>query len=506
MVFATDEARAAGRIDLRSTFVLLAFLASLQLPAFAQSPSPNAAPAAERNPAAEAGDRLVTALGGDAAARRAFVESAFSSGALASEPAAQRAAALDRLVQDAGRIRLVQAHVRGARHADLVLATERGRFITAVIFTSGREAGKISGLFFLPTRDPARTAAEAWPDSGVPRDRLSQEIAWRIAAQEQDDFFYGAVLVARGDEILFRRGYGYADIQAGRRNTAQTQFTSASIGKMFTSVAILALVDRGAISLDDRLSRWVPDYPHAAGATITLRQLLTHTSGIGEWAAQFRPHASQRAAAATMVEPPSGEPGARMSYSNANYVLLGAVIEAATGKSLDEALRELVFNRANMNATTLASGADVGTGALRYHFAEDDPVGFRGYRPDLANHQLRADASGGAYTTVDDLLAFHRALYQGRLLSPQRTRDMLAPVVDFPGTPRPSRYGYGIRFSSCGERQAFGHSGGGPNAGVSNATYATADGEWTVIVLSNTNAAGEELAITLCEAVSRSRS
>ena len=204
-----------------------------------------------------------------------------------------------------------------------------------------------------------------------------------------------------------------------------------------------------------------------------------------------------------MTEPLVAAPGELMYYSNANYVVLGAVLEAVTGKGLEDALRELVFRPANMNSTTLASAANLGTAAVRYHFAEDDPVGFRGYVPNLETDDLRADASGGAYTNIDDLFAFHRSLYNGRLLSADLTRDILSPVVDFPGTPRPSRYGYGMRFSNCGARPAFGHSGGGPNAGVSNATYATAYGEWTVIVLSNTNA-GEDLAITLCEAVSRS--
>lgn len=491
---------------MKTTFLLLAFLASLEMPAFAQSPGPANALEAGQNPAAQAAAALVAALDANTAARRAFVETGFSASALENESAEQRTAFLDRLVRDAGRISIVETHVRSERHADVILATERGRFISAVVFTSGREPGKISGLFFLPARDPSKTAREAWPDSGVALEHLSHEIAWRIEEQAQDDFFYGAVLVARRDEILFHAAYGPANVAAGTRNTVQTPFGSASIGKMFTSVAILALIDQGRISLDDPITKWVPEYPHqAAGQRITLRHLLLHTSGIGDWPEQFRPHISQRAAATTMTQAPNAEPGARMSYNNANYVLLGAVLEAVTGRSLEEALRELVFRPANMTSTTLASGADLRTGAIRYHFAEDDPVGFRGYVPNLGNHEFRADASGGAYTTIGDLFAFHRALYLGRLLSSQRTQEILSPVVDFPGTPRPSRYGYGMRFSQCGTREVFGHSGGGPNAGVSNATYATSDGEWTIIVLSNTNAAGEALAIALCEAVAEVR-
>jgi CubicO group peptidase (beta-lactamase class C family) len=487
-----------------SKLLPLTFLLTLHAPAYAQPPAAPGESQAGANEAVRAGERLVAALGRDAAARRAFVETEFSAAALTREPVAERAAALDRLVRDVGRVSIVQTLVRSERHADLILAAENGRFLSAVIFMSTREPGKIVSFFALPARDPARTAREAWPESGVPLDRLPQEIEWRVAAQARDHFFYGTVLVARRDEVLFRGAYGPANMETATPNRVDTLFNAASVGKMFTGVAILALVDQGRISLDDPVTRWVPEFSGtAAGRTITLRQLLSHTSGVGNWAAQFRPHVSQRAAVETMTEPLIAEPGARMFYSNANYVLLGAVLEAVTGQSLDDVLQELVFRPANMTSTSLASGAEAGArGAIRYHFAEDDPLGFRGHVPQLETHNLRADASGGTHTNIDDLFAFHRALLQGRLLSANLTREMLSPFVDYPGAPRPSRYGYGLRFSNCGARQAFGHSGGGTNAGVSNATYATMDGEWTVIVLSNTNAAGANLAISLCEAVS----
>lgn len=477
--------------------------ALLPVPLQAQPGAP-AASVAQPNAALAAGEKLLAALQGDAAARRSFVESGFSTSALANEPAAERAAALDQLAAASGGLALAQSFVRSDRHADLVLATRGGHFVTAVVFTSSKEPGKISGLFFLPARDPAKVAREAWPAAPIPPADLASEIDWRVAAQARDGFFYGTVLVARGDDIVLRRAYGLANRETNRPNTVDTRFHSASVGKMFTAAAILKLAGQGRLALDDSLAKWVPEYPDAEAARkITLHQLLTHTAGLADWPRQFEPHASQREAARTMTAPLASEPGARMSYSNAGYVLLGAVVEAATGTPFATALDRLVFKPAGMTRTSFTPTNAVADRAVRYVRADDDPVGFKTPLAYTRDDHLAGDASGGAYTTADDLFAFHRALVGGRLLDAKLTAAALAPKVDFPGTPRPSRYGYGQRFGDCSGRAVFGHSGGGPNAGVSNATYATTDGEWTVIVLSNTDSAGEELAISICEAVAR---
>lgn len=463
-----------------------------------------AASVSQPNPALAAGEGLLAALQGDAAARRAFVESGFSTSALANEPAAERAAALERLAAASGGLSLARSFVRSDRHADVILATKNGRFLAAVVFTSSKEPGKISGLFFLPTRDPAKVDREKWPDGVVPAADLANEIDWRVAAQARDGFFYGTILIAKGDEIVLRRAYGLANREADLPNKVGTRFHSASVGKMFTAAAILKLAEQDRLSLNDSLAKWIPEYPDQdAAGKITLHHLLTHTAGLADWSRQFESHASQREAARTMTAPLAAEPGARLSYSNAGYVLLGAVLEAATGIPLERALDQLIFKPAGMTSTTFAPGTSVKDRAVRYVLAEDDPIGFKAPIADTTNDHLAGDASGGAYTTADDLFAFHRALVEGRLLNAEFTSDALTPKLDFPGTPRPSKYGYGQRFGECSGRAVFGHSGGGPNAGVSNATYATTDGEWTVIVLSNTNSAGEELAISICEAVTR---
>jgi CubicO group peptidase (beta-lactamase class C family) len=495
-------------MPLRSAFLLPRAVAALSVVALPSAVAA-AAPAAQAGapvPAVEAGEGLIAALNGEPAAREAFARNGFASAALAREPAATRAAMLDRLASDAGGFRVLEVKPQGERMVEITAATKRGgRFARFVVFTSRAEPGKIANVFTFAARDPAKIAAEAWPTGVIPASRVATEIGKRVAALAADDSFSGAVLVAKGDTILFRRAYGFADADWQAENRPDTLFNIASIGKMFTAVAILKLAEQGAVSLDDPLSKWVPDYPNQAAARkITLRHLLTHQAGLGPWDVRRNDAATAREAARTMTAPPAAEPGAGFAYSNAGYVLLGAVIEGATGRSYEEAVRTLVLDPAGMKRTgfwpVTAIVPNRATGYLR---PEEDPLGFG---PRRANHQylgFKGDASGGAYSTVDDLFAFHRALLGNRLLGAAGTQQMLSPKVDFPGTPRPSKYGFGVRLSECASRPVFGHSGGGANSGVSAATYATPDGRWTVIVLANYDPAGEELATDICDFIAR---
>ena len=273
---------------------------------------------------------------------------------------------------------------------------------------------------------------------------------------------------------------------------------------MFTAAAIMKLAGSGKLSLDDSLLKWVPEYPHAKAAPITLRHLLTHSAGIGEWDGREIKRAMTGAeAAATMTEPLQFAPGERFNYSNAGFVLLEAVIEKATGSSYADALDALVFTPAGMSRTGLwPVTAIVPNRATGYLRPEDDPLGLG---PRFANQQFLgfgANGSGGHYSTATDMFAFLSALQGGRLIGPKATAEMLQPRIDFVGTPRPSKYGYGIHFDSCGGSAIFGHEGGGPNSGVSSLAYRTVDSGWTVIVLSNYDppAAGD-LALSICEFV-----
>jgi len=143
-------------------------------------------------------------------------------------------------------------------------------------------------------------------------------------------------LIARGDKVMFREERGRANIELGVPVAAGDTFRIASVTKMFTAALVLKLSEQGKLSLDDRLAQYLPDFPGAQG--MTLRQLLSHTSGVSDIVHDLQPGFSRRDVdTATLVgeiakRPPDFAPGAGWAYSNSGYILLGAVIEKVTGQ------------------------------------------------------------------------------------------------------------------------------------------------------------------------------
>jgi D-alanyl-D-alanine carboxypeptidase len=473
-------------------------------PAAAQAePAPSAATAA--TPAEIATRAILGAINGTSADRRAVVQTAFTERALQNQGAGDRLKWLDKLAADSGSLEIVSWSPQGDRMIEAIVRSKRGgRFGKLVLFTAKAEPAKIADLFLLSARDPAKVEAEAWPAGPIGLSRVAEEIEKRAAALAAEDSFSGVILVAKGDDILVNRAYGLADHEWRAPNRTDTVFHLGSVGKMFTAAAILRLADAGKLSLDDPIAKWLPEYPHARAAPITLRHLLTHSGGIGEWdGRQVKQEMTGAEAATTMTKPLQFKPGERFNYSNAGFVLLGATIEKATGKSLAQATKALVFDPAGMTRTGFWPVTSIvpnsATGYLR---PEDDPLGLG---PRFSNEQFLgygANGSGGHYSTAPDMFAFLSALADGRLLGSEATAEMLQPRIDFVGTPRPSKYGYGVHFDSCGGNAIFGHEGGGPNSGVSSHAYRTLEGGWTIIVLSNYDPGpAGDLALSVCEFV-----
>jgi D-alanyl-D-alanine carboxypeptidase len=483
--------------------IVAAALAAAAVPAIAQVSSP--APVSAETPAQVATDAILGAIGGNHDARAALAANAFSAKALENESAGSRLKWLDRIAADSGGLTLLSSTSQGDRMVEAIVRTSRdGKFGKLVVFTSKAEPGKISDVFLLAARDPAKVKAEAWPERPLPMPRIAAEIEKRAAALAEEDSFSGVVFVAKGDRILVDRAYGFANQEWKAPNRAETRFHLGSIGKMFTAAAIMKLAEQGKLSLDDPLSKWVPEYAHSEATQITLKQLLTHSAGVGDLdIRQIRQPMTGAAVAATMTQPLEFKPGERFGYSNGGFVLLQAVIEKATGKSFNDALQDLVFTPAGMTRTGLwPVTAIVPNRATGYLRPEDDPLGTG---PRYSNEQFLgygADGSGGEYSTADDMFAFLSALANGKLLDSNGTKEMLAPRVDVLGGPRPAKYGYGVELTGCAGHPAFGHEGGGANSGVDSTAYRTLDTGWTVIVLSNYDPpAPGDLALGICEFV-----
>ena len=481
--------------------ILLAAIAvALATPIAAQAVQTPAATVAET-----AATRFVAAFNAPGSLET-FVAANFTQAALGRESAKSRATDLDRLKAEAGGLSVIESKQQGERMVEMTAATRNGaKFARLVLFTSGKEPGKITDIFVLDARDPKRVSADAFPKAKVSDQEAARLIKRRVDALTKEDRFSGAVIVAHRDKVIFREARGLADQDWKIPNKTSTRFHIASVGKMWTAVAVMRLVEQGKLSLDDTLAKWVPSYPHKEAAEkITLRMLLQHRAGLAEWDGRKLGNLDGAQTAATMTEAP-GEPDKRFSYSNAGYVLLQAAAEAATGISFEQLMRQHVFAPAGMTRSGVwpvtAIVTDRATGYLR---PASDPLGFG---PRYANAQFLgygANGSGGGYSTVDDMLAFNRALASGKLVKPETLARMKSESVEFPGTQRPSRYGLGLTLTDCAGVPTLGHGGGGPNSGVSSVTYASLDGEWTVVVLSNYDPpAAEDLAFDICELVHR---
>ena len=304
--------------------------------------------------------------------------------------------------------------------------------------------------------------------------------------------FTGGVLVARGDEVLFRQVHGFANRNLGKPLELNSRFRLASISKQFTAAAILRLQDEGVLSTHDPLCRWIDPCP-PAWEPIRLYHLLGHSSGIPDLMARpawgtrrVTPATMEELTAASMQYGLQFPPGTKIRYNNAAYNLLGDVVERASGAALHDYLRTVFFEPLGMADTGYdddASGVVMGYANLGGGPTE---------QPD-ANVSIIVGA-GALYSTLDDLLVWNRALHGGHLLTPRSYAMMIADhapetTPDERGRPRRD-WGFGLFSNSLGrrvspdflDRQIY-HTGSW--SGFRNMATYQPDADVTVIVLSN---------------------
>ena len=298
------------------------------------------------------------------------------------------------------------------------------------------------------------------------------------------DDFSGAVLLARNGTIEFEGAYGLADRRTGQPNTTSTKFSLASLSKMFTAVCILQLVEAGAISLQDTIGNYLPDYPNRTASTrVTVEHLLMHTSGIGNYWEGLdalegeRPDTHRDYLSLFADIPLEHEPGSAFSYSNGGYIVLGLIIEAVTGSSYYDHVRSAVFDRARMNDTGFPRlDETVPDRAIGYMRSLEHP----GEWEDCTERwEQRGSAAGGAMSTLADLHRFVVALNNHRLLGPEMTAVFLQGRSETPI----GNYGYGVIEQTLNGQRVLGHSGG--HYGVAVELMIFPDQDTTFIVLTN---------------------
>jgi CubicO group peptidase (beta-lactamase class C family) len=316
------------------------------------------------------------------------------------------------------------------------------------------------------------------------------------------DGFSGTLLVARGGRPIYRTVHGMASKAYNAPNRIDTKFNLASIGKTFTAVAILQLVEQGKLSLTDTVGSILADYPNKQVATkVTIHQLLSHSSGMGDihgpkYAARISSLRQVRDYLPLFVaDPLSFEPGARMQYSNAGYILLGAIIEKVTGENYFDYVRNHIFRPARMFDTdyyeTDLDIPNLATGYTNWVEQGEDYQEFHlGPRRNTLHYGgIKGNPQGGPFSTVDDLLRFSIALRGYKLLSARSLELMSTKKVFFRKYAADDvYYGYGLELESIDGKRVIGHTGG--DLGVSSALEWFPDSGYTVIVLSNYDRGG----------------
>lgn len=345
---------------------------------------------------------------------------------------------------------------------------------------------------------------------GAPAGRQVSPEDWRALAAFLEQRatageFSGAVLVAKDGRPLLEQAYGLADRERGIANAVDTKFNIASAGKMFTAVAIAQLAEQGKLAFGDPIGRYVSGFPPETADKVTIHQLLTHTSGMGDLprdrASVMKESPSKLADLMPRIvnQPLQFEPGARFSYSNSGYVVLGAIVERITGQSYYDYVREHVFKPAGMTSTDwynrnqdvpkLAHGYmrvdDSGRPVTRPQGPESGSGAAPGTLRDNRDFLPPGNPSGGADSTVGDLLRFARALLQHKLLGPELTNTVLTGKVKTrrPGGPPDDSYAYGFADMKISGVRIVGHNGGSAGVGAQLDIYP--DLGYTVVILTN---------------------
>ena len=289
-----------------------------------------------------------------------------------------------------------------------------------------------------------------------------------------------SVAILRGDSVLLARGYGEANVELHVPASDSTIYQSGSLGKQFTSALVVMLAEQGRLGLDDSITRWFPEAP-APWKGITVRHLLTHTSGIPDYADSTldyrRDYTEDDLLRLAEGLPLAFPPGTHWSYSNTGYVLLGIIIHRVTGTFYGDLLRDRIFRPLGMRTARIISEADI---------VPNRAAGYRLERDTLENQEwvaplLNTTADGSLYLTVRDLAAWAVALNHRRLPSPAGLDASWRPVRLANGGVYPYGFGWGL-LPQRGYRK-IGHTGSWQGFQTSIERYPGFD--LTIIVLAN---------------------
>ena len=359
----------------------------------------------------------------------------------------------------------------GREEINFLLETKKGEWLRVRLALDPDSQNQIAGLEMNLT-DAAAMQSNAAPQAKISESDLGQTIQSYLSGLNKADEFSGVVLVAKNGTPVFSGAYGLASKEFDVPNRVDTKFNLGSLNKLFTTLAIGQLVDAGKLSFDDPIAKYLPDYPNRQAAEkVTIKHLLTMSSGIGDFFGEkYEGIAKDRLRTLADFlplfagEPLGFEPGTKRRYSNGGFIVLGLIIEKASGENYFDYVRDHIFKVAGMENTGHYE-ADVVTPNLASGYSLRLAPGSGSRRNNIFSRPLRGSSAGGGYSTVEDLLKFANALDSKKLAIPA---SLSAQVPDIPGG---------------GLANGVGAAGGAPGI---NAEFDTkVAGDYTIVVLSN---------------------
>ena len=453
----------------RIGFLAAAWGLLVSAPAFAQ---PRPAPTL---PGTVAGTRVAGWLAafnsGDDAQMRQYLADNLAPEAIARAPIEERLASMREMRTALGKLELRK-----------VVQSVESRVV--VVVASGDEFEQLDFEFepqpphrFLRMRGQSADNPDLPPPSRVSEPEALVAIEKAVAEAVAADQFSGTVLVAREGKPLLLKSWGLASVEHNVPNRTDTKYNLGSINKLFTRLAIGQLVQAGKLSFDDTLGKVLPDYPSVeARQKVTVRHLLDMSSGIGDFFGE-RFEATPKDRVRTIRDylplfadkPLEFKPGTQARYSNGGYVVLGAIIEKASGQDYYAYVREHLFKPLGM-ASTDSYEADASVPNLAMGYTRPGPSEPR--RSNIYTRPARGSSAGGGYSTAEDMLRFGLALQRGALLKPETVRAVFGEM--WPAAPGKEL---------LEGRISGGWTGGAP--GINAALETDARAGTTIVVLAN---------------------
>jgi CubicO group peptidase (beta-lactamase class C family) len=400
-------------------------------------------------------------------------------------------ALLAKLREQSGDLRVERIFMADDRNVRLLVASPKaGKKVGLEIVLPNKQSTQASLLWIhhFPPNPPA-----------FPKETMDERAQLAAIEKYLDEstrlgIHSGAVLIAKGDTILLDKALGLAHSISNTSNRTDMAYDTASVGKMFTGVAIAQLRQANKLSYTDTIAQHLPDYPDKEAAQkVQIQHLLVHSGGLGDpfdspKLANSINYKRQSDYFETFADKPLAfEPGKRHDYSNGGYIVLAAIVEKISGLTFAEYVKKNIFEPAGMRHTGLTVACETLPVSVPHAVtALQDPLGLKGPQPKSTDKQPQDGVGMGGWTsTTHDLFKFARALRTHKLLDAKTTAEITSGKIAVLPPPMNVKYCYGFYEMPIGEERMIGHSGGGGDSGIGAELEILWNSDYTIVILNN---------------------